>query len=94
MLANNIIINILYNKEWVLQHQDLTVTSEERVLNAIFLWGMRAKEFCGWEKVSELLALSTPDLLFKDRFQSLNDLLPFVRFPLMPHDLLKKVCKL
>ncbi|KAJ6336675.1 hypothetical protein OIU76_006534 [Salix suchowensis] len=75
----------------IIQHQDLTVTSEERVLNAIFLWGMRAKEFCGWEKVSELLVLSTPDLLFKDRFQSLNDFLPFVRFPLMPHDLLKKL---
>ncbi|XP_011034881.1 PREDICTED: BTB/POZ domain-containing protein At2g30600-like isoform X2 [Populus euphratica] len=75
----------------IIQHQDLTVTSEERVLNAIFMWGMRAKELCGWEEVSELLALSTPDFLFKDRLQSLDDFLPFVRFPLMPHDLLKKL---
>jgi hypothetical protein len=78
----------------VLQHQDLTVTSEERVLNAIFMWCMRDKELCGWEVVAELLALSTPDLLFRDRLQSLNNLLPFVRFPLIPYDLLKKVSKL
>ncbi|KAG6776672.1 hypothetical protein POTOM_020196 [Populus tomentosa] len=75
----------------VLQHQDLTVTSEERVLNAIFMWCMRDKELCGWEVVAELLALSTPELLFGDRLQSLNNLLPFVRFPLMPYDLLKKL---
>ncbi|KAL3603213.1 hypothetical protein D5086_004072 [Populus alba] len=75
----------------IVQHQDLTVTSEERVLNAILMWGMRAKELCGWEEVSELHALSTPDLLFKDRVQSLDDFLPFVRFPLMPRDLLKKL---
>nr|AXY97686.1 BTB domain-containing protein [Populus tomentosa] len=75
----------------IIQHQDLTVTSEERVLNAIFMWCMRDKELCGWEVVAELLALSTPDLLFRDRLQSLNNLLPFVRFPLMPYDLLKKL---
>ncbi|KAJ6306208.1 hypothetical protein OIU78_021515 [Salix suchowensis] len=75
----------------IIQHQDLTVTSEERVLNAIFMWCMREKELCGWEVVAELLALSTPDLLFGDRLQSLNNLFPFVRFPLMPYDLLKKL---
>ncbi|KAF9683236.1 hypothetical protein SADUNF_Sadunf05G0191700 [Salix dunnii] len=73
------------------KHQDLTVTSEERVLNAIFMWCMRDNELCGWEVVAELLALSTPDLLFGDRLQSLNNLFPFVRFPLMPYDLLKKL---
>ncbi|KAJ6399733.1 hypothetical protein OIU77_020312 [Salix suchowensis] len=45
----------------IIQHQDLTVTSEERVLNAIFMW-----------------------------LQSLSNLFPCVRFPLMPYDLLKK----
>ncbi|KAF6161738.1 hypothetical protein GIB67_009107, partial [Kingdonia uniflora] len=36
---------------------------------------------------------STPDLLFGDRFQLLNTLLPLVCFPLMPLDLLKKLEK-
>ncbi|KAJ6411897.1 hypothetical protein OIU84_005045 [Salix udensis] len=75
----------------IIQHQDLTVTSEERVLNAIFMWCMRDKELCGWEVVAELLALSTPDLLFGDRLQSLSNLFTSVRFPLMPYDLLKKL---
>lgn len=54
---------------------------------------MGAKEWYGWEMVDELLANSTPDLIFRERFQSLNELLPFVRFPLLPYHLLKKVCR-
>uniref|UniRef100_A0A2C9TZG3 BTB domain-containing protein n=1 Tax=Manihot esculenta TaxID=3983 RepID=A0A2C9TZG3_MANES len=77
----------------IIQHQDLTVTSEERVLNAILRWCMGAKEWYGWEMVDKLLANSTPDLIFRERFQSLNELLPFVRFPLLPYHLLKKLGK-
>lgn len=78
----------------VLQHQDLTVTSEEKILNAILMWCMRAEELRGWEEVNYIISLSNPDLLFKDRLQSLDNLLPFVRFPLMSDVLLQKVCKL
>lgn len=67
------------------------MTSEERVLNAILMWGMKAEELCGWEEVDELIIKLTSELIFKERLQSVNDLLPFVRFPLLPHALLKKV---
>lgn len=76
----------------VLQHPDLTVTSEERVLNAILLWGMQAKELHGWEVVEECMAYSTPELLFGERLLPFIDMLPFIRFPLLPYPLLKKVC--
>ncbi|KAF8410311.1 hypothetical protein HHK36_002838 [Tetracentron sinense] len=77
----------------ILQHPDLTVTSEERVLDAILLWCMQAKEFCGWKAVDEHFKYSTPELLFRERFQSVTVFLPFVRFPLMPLALLKKLEK-
>lgn len=75
----------------VLQHPDLTVTSEERVLNAILLWCLRAKELYGWEVIEEMILNSTPELLFGERLQSVYKFLPLVRFPLLPYPLLKKV---
>ncbi|XP_065881581.1 BTB/POZ domain-containing protein At2g30600 isoform X2 [Euphorbia lathyris] len=75
----------------IIQHQDLTVTSEERVLNAILMWCIGATELYGWEKVDELVASSSPDLIFQDRLQSLNNLLSFVRFPLLPSHMLEKL---
>ncbi|KAG6704623.1 hypothetical protein I3842_07G141300 [Carya illinoinensis] len=77
----------------IIQHPDLTVTSEEKVLNAILMWGLKAKEFYGWEMVDELIITSAPKQLFGERLQSVQDLLPFVRFPLLPHALLKKLEK-
>ncbi|XP_031254611.1 BTB/POZ domain-containing protein At2g30600 [Pistacia vera] len=75
----------------IIQHPDLTVTSEERVLNAILMWCMKAKELSGWETVDELMTKLTAELLFEERLQSVNELLPFVRFPLLPYALLKKL---
>lgn len=77
---------------WVLQHPDLTVTSEERVLNAILLWCLQANELYGWDVVDETMLNLMPEDLFGERFQSANLLLPLVRFPLLPCALLKKVC--
>ncbi|GMH04663.1 hypothetical protein Nepgr_006503 [Nepenthes gracilis] len=77
----------------ILQHPHLTVTSEERVLNAILSWGTQAKELCGWDTVNQMLTHSTPEVLFGQRLESINHLLPFVRFPLMPYDLLEKLEK-
>lgn len=81
----------MYSTLWVLQHPDLTVTSEEKVLNAILTWGLKAKDLYGWEMVDELIITSAPKQLFGERLRSVQDLLPFVRFPLLPHALLKKV---
>ncbi|WOG97717.1 hypothetical protein DCAR_0417058 [Daucus carota subsp. sativus] len=75
----------------ILQHIDLTVISEERVLNAILMWCLRAEDLHGWELVEEKILNSSPELLFGDRLQSLNKFLPLVRFSLLPHALLKKL---
>lgn len=68
------------------------MTSEEKVLNAILLWGIKADELHGWEVIDELMMYSTSALLFRERLQSVEHFLAFVRFPTMPFTLLKKVC--
>ncbi|KAI4317032.1 hypothetical protein L6164_024944 [Bauhinia variegata] len=75
----------------IIQHPDLAVTSEEKVLDAILVFGMKAKELFGWEVLDELMIKSRPELVFGERLQLVNDLLPFVRFPLLPSSLLKKL---
>lgn len=75
----------------IIQHPDLTVTSEEKVLNAILLFGMNAKDLFGWEVVDQLIINSTPELLFGGRLQLVYDLLPYVRFPLLQYSLLDKL---
>ncbi|KAK9109413.1 hypothetical protein Sjap_017473 [Stephania japonica] len=77
----------------LVQHPDLTVTSEERILDAILLWGMHAESLFGWEAVESQLRLSTPDLLFGERLHSITIMILLVRFPLMPLTLLKKMEK-
>lgn len=75
----------------ILQHPDLTVTSEEKILNAIVIWCLQAKEIITWDALDELLRASTPRMVFGERLSTLDMLLPCVRFPLMPYDLLKKL---
>ncbi|XP_020576565.1 BTB/POZ domain-containing protein At2g30600 [Phalaenopsis equestris] len=77
----------------ILQHVDMTVTSEERVLDAILMWSMQASKNCGWLLVDEFLNSLTPEQLFGERLLSLDNLLPLVRFPLMPSHLLEKLEK-
>ncbi|TKY57581.1 BTB/POZ domain-containing protein [Spatholobus suberectus] len=75
----------------IIKHPDLTVTSEEKVLNAILMFGINAKELFGWEVVDQLIVNSKPELLFGERLQLVYDLLPFVRFPLLQYSLLEKL---
>ncbi|KAL8233461.1 hypothetical protein R6Q59_019561 [Mikania micrantha] len=75
----------------ILHHQDLTVTSEERVLNAILMWGLQPNELSNWEMIDNMLSKTTPEDLFGARIQSINVLLPLVRFSLLPLFLLKKM---
>ncbi|KAL8172170.1 hypothetical protein V2J09_023974 [Rumex salicifolius] len=77
----------------ILQHPNLTVTSEEKVLNAIVIWCLQGKETFTWDAIDDVLQASTPQLVFGERLNALNMLLPCVRFPLMPYDLLKKLEK-
>ncbi|AES98295.2 BTB/POZ domain-containing protein At2g30600 [Medicago truncatula] len=75
----------------IIKHPDLTVTSEEKVLNAILMFGMNANELFAWEVVDQLIINSKPELLFGERLQLVSDLLSFVRFPLLQHSLLDKL---
>ncbi|KAL0366480.1 UNVERIFIED_CONTAM: BTB/POZ domain-containing protein [Sesamum radiatum] len=75
----------------ILQHPDLTVTSEERVLNAILLWCCKAEELFGWDRVDEMMLNSTPEVVFGERLNSLEEFLSFVRFPLLPSPMLQKL---
>lgn len=75
----------------ILQHPDLTVTSEERVLNSILLWCCKAEELFGWERVDEMMLNFTPELVFGERLNLLEEFLGFVRFPLLPHSILRKL---
>ncbi|CAA3010178.1 BTB POZ domain-containing At2g30600 [Olea europaea subsp. europaea] len=73
----------------ILQHPDLTVTCEERVLNAILIYCSQSKELNAWDRVDEKLLNSTPELIFGERLNSLDLFLSFVRFPLLPYEVLK-----
>ena len=75
----------------ILQHRDMTVTSEERVLDAILTWCMGTCETFYWTSVDKLLRTSTPEQLFGKRLSAVGTLLPFVRFPLMQLPMLKRV---
>jgi len=67
----------------ILQHGDMTVTSEERVLDAILTWCMGTCETFYWTSVDKLLRTSTPEQLFGKRLSAVGNLLQSVRFPLM-----------
>ncbi|CAA0842003.1 BTB/POZ domain-containing protein [Striga hermonthica] len=74
----------------ILQHQDLTVTSEERVLNAVLLWCCEGKELFGWEIIDEML-LNAPENVFRERLKYLDGFLNLVRFPLLSSSVLQKL---
>lgn len=74
-----------------MQSADLTVTSEEKILDAVLMWCMKAEESHSWEVIDEMMNYSDPKILFKKRLQSLDDLLPHVRFSLLSYELLKRV---
>ncbi|XP_047325319.1 BTB/POZ domain-containing protein At2g30600 [Impatiens glandulifera] len=75
----------------VLKHPDLTVTSEERILNAILLWCSQATEEYNWEVVDEKIFDLTLYELFGERSCFIDNFLPLVRFPLLADTLLKKL---
>ena len=75
----------------ILQHGDMTVTSEERVLDAILTWCMGTCETFYWTSVDKLLRTSTPEQLFGKRLSAIGNLLQSVRFPLMQLPMLKRV---
>ncbi|KAI4388508.1 hypothetical protein MLD38_000829 [Melastoma candidum] len=75
----------------IIQHPDLTVTSEERILNAIMVWCTKSMRLISWEEVDDLLKTTTLEILFQERIELMGELLQFVRFALLPRELLKKI---
>uniref|UniRef100_A0A0A9G2E6 BACK domain-containing protein n=1 Tax=Arundo donax TaxID=35708 RepID=A0A0A9G2E6_ARUDO len=69
----------------------MTVTSEERVLDAILAWCMETCKTLSWTSVDKLLSTSTPEQLFGERLTAIDTLLPFVRFPLMQLSILQRM---
>ncbi|XP_010469825.1 PREDICTED: BTB/POZ domain-containing protein At2g30600-like isoform X2 [Camelina sativa] len=75
----------------ILDSADLTVTSEEKILDAVLMWCMKAEESHSWEVIDEMMNYCEPKILFKERLQSLDNLLPHARFSLLPYELLKRL---
>lgn len=75
----------------ILQHDEMTVTSEERVLDAILTWSMEGCEIICWTSVDKFLSTSTPEEVFGERLTAIDTLLPFVRFPLLQLSILERV---
>lgn len=73
-----------------MQHPDLRVSSEEKVLDAVLLWGANSDGLSGWEDADALLS-EREKKTFSEREEELKCLLPLVRFPFMPIPVLRKV---
>ncbi|KAJ7516513.1 hypothetical protein O6H91_22G061000 [Diphasiastrum complanatum] len=73
----------------ILQHPNLWVTSEERVLDAVLMWAADLEGIFGWEDAD--MKANGFDSFSGNRVQHLKDLLLLVRFPLMPMDLLHRL---
>lgn len=74
-----------------MQHPDLRVTSEEKVLDAVLLWGANHDGISGWEDASAYFNDNTMEALVFDREEELKCLLPLIRFPFMSVTILQKV---
>lgn len=66
----------------ILQHSALSVISEEKVLDAIMMWGANKDDIHGWEDANQR-AMAEGAELFQDRLEDVKLLIPLVRFPLM-----------
>ncbi|BBM99480.1 hypothetical protein MPTK1_1g21560 [Marchantia polymorpha subsp. ruderalis] len=75
----------------ILQHPDLRVTSEEKVLDAVLLWGANHDGISGWEDASAYFNDNTMEALVFDREEELKCLLPLIRFPFMSVTILQKL---
>lgn len=72
------------------QHPALCVTSEEKVLDAIIMWGANKDDIYGWEDANRRVRTEGASL-FQNRMEDLKLLLPLVRFPLIPLPVLQMV---
>ncbi|XP_024518354.1 BTB/POZ domain-containing protein At2g30600 [Selaginella moellendorffii] len=74
----------------ILQHPDLLVTSEEKVLDAVFMWGSKMEGVQCWEEADTKYKAGL-QVICPDREEDLKVLLPLIRFPLMSMELLQQL---
>jgi len=74
----------------VQQHPALSVISEDKVLDSIMMWGANKDTIHSWEDANEQ-AKTEGASLFQDRLEDVKLLLPLVRFPLVPLQVLQTV---
>lgn len=79
------------NRRVFLQHPNLRVTSEEKVLDAVFSWAAKKDGTESWKDASIYHDCKMDDSLFSDRLGDLEILLPNVRFPLISLAVLREV---
>lgn len=82
----------------ILQHPALSVISEEKVLDAIMIWGANKDDIHSWGDANQQAKIEGT-ALFQERFEDVKLLLPLVRFPLMALAVLQmlqisELCKL
>jgi hypothetical protein len=75
----------------ILQHPDLCVTSEEKVLDAVMLWAANRDEIHGWDDANCHANNLEQDHLFGQREEDLESLLPLVHFPFISLPVLEMV---
>lgn len=75
----------------IIQSSDLCVATEERVLNATILWASAGKRIHDWREANDYLSEHSVDELFGERLASLNELLQYVGFALLPPTLLHEI---
>ena len=67
------------------------MTFEKRVLDAILTWGTQGDGVHGWEGENQKIEECSPDTLFAERQEPMNELLALVSFPLMLVSLLQNL---
>jgi hypothetical protein len=72
------------------QHPALSVISEEKVLDAIMIWGANKDDIHSWGDANQQAKIEGT-ALFQERFEDVKLLLPLVRFPLMALAVLQMV---
>lgn len=75
----------------LLQHPNLRVTSEEKVLDAVISWAAKKDGIESWKDASTYHDCNIDESLFSDRQGDLEILLPDVRFPLISLAVLQEV---
>jgi hypothetical protein len=80
-----------YALSLVVQHPQLWLTSEERVLDAVLLWGAHTGGLATWQDVDTAVHEIGANTVFRERRDEVEKLLGLVHFPIMMPSVLQRV---